>query len=288
MKVYETRSALKIFYYLLAIDGTIDDVELGHFRSIGISIDPGHFTEYSDELENECNQAIIYSGEEQYDIISEAVDEALSHEATEDDQGITPRLLIWDLFAAAFCNYEYNEPEKRLINHIARKTGVEKSIVLEMEQMMKTLTSVQNEINWANQVNRRYSEIRPIIDELEKRQVVITQAAEYLIADEIDEDHPYEYIPDFFDKTKSKIDETVKPVADKVGQTVKPVTDKIGSVVTPVAQKVGEETVKTAKVATEKISPVATMAKDKTGEMFGKLTSRFNRGKINNDRKEEN
>lgn len=298
MKIIETRSAIKIFYYLLAIDGTIDEVELGHFRSIGMSIDPTHFIEYSEELESECRRTFINAEDDYYDLISEAVDESLTHEAKDDDQGITPRLLLWDLFAAAFSNKEYDESEKRLINHVARKVNVDKDVVLEMEQMMNTLTSIQNEIDWAQQTDRPYSEIRPIVEELEKRQNVITESAEYLIADEIDADNPYEYKPDFFDKTKAKIDETVKPVTDKigetvkpvtdkVGQTVKPVTDKVGAVVTPVAQKVGDGAVKTAKAASEKLAPVATNAKDKTVEMFGKLTSRFNRKK-NEDSKEGN
>ena len=288
MKIYATRSALKIFYFLLAVDGDIDDVELGHFRTIGLSIDPTHFIEYSEDLEKECRLAFLNAEDEEYDLISEAVDEALTHEAADDDQGITPRLLVWNLFAAAFSNKSYDESEKRLINHIARKTGVDKSIVLEMEQMMKTLTSIQNEIDWASQTTRSYSEIKPIIDELEKRQNVITESAECLIADEIDADNPYEYKPDFFDKTKSKIDEKVKPVTDKVGQTLKPVTDKVGTAVAPVGQKVGEGAKKTAEAASQKLAPVASKAKEKTGEMFGKLAMKFNRGNKNNDQKEGN
>ena len=299
MKIFETRSAIKTFYFLLAVDGTLDEVEITHFRTIGLSIDPGHFIEYSEDLEKECKSVFIGNDDDYYDLISEAVDEALTHEATGDDQGITPRLLIWDLFAAAFSNKEYDESEKRLINHIARKTGVDKSIVLEMEQMMKTLTSIQNEIDWASQSTRPYPEIKPIIDELEKRQNVITESAEYLIADEIDVDHPYEYKPDFFDKTKSKIDETIKPVTDKVGQTIKPVTDKVGqtikpvtdkvgTAVAPVAHAVGDGAKKTAEAATQKLAPVASKAKEKTGEMFGKLALKFNKGKTNTDNKGEN
>ena len=153
---------------------------------------------------------------------------------------------------------------------------------------MKTLTSIQNEIDWASQTTRPYSEIKPIIDELEKRQNVITESAECLIADEIDADNPYEYKPDFFDKTKSKIDEKVKPVTDKVGQTLKPVTDKVGTAVAPVGQKVGEGAKKTAEAASQKLAPVASKAKEKTGEMFGKLAMKFNRGNKNNDQKEGN
>ena len=264
MKIYETRSAIKIFYYLFAIDGTIDDVELGHFRSIGLSMDPTHFTEYCDELENECKKQTLDTGDDRYDLISEAVDDALTHRAKHDDQGITPRLLVWDLFAAAFCNGEYDKSEKRLINHVARKTGVDNSVVLEMETMMKTLASIQDEINWAQQANRPYPEIRPIVEELENRQAVITEAAEYLIADEIDADNPYEYKPDFFDQTISKIDRTVRPV-----------TDKVGAAVVPVAQNVGKAAQNTARSVFKSI-----------GKSYEDFARRFNGETPNNNKKE--
>ena len=128
------------------------------------------------------------------------------------------------------------------------------------------IASIQDEINWASQADRPYAEIKPIIDELEKRQDVITESAEYLIADEIDADNPYEYKPDFFDKTKAEIDKKVKPVTDKIGKTVRPVTDKVGAAVVPVASK----------------------AKEKTGEMFGRLAGKLKRGNKSNDKKEGN
>lgn len=287
MRIYETKSALKAFYYLLAVDGDIDEAELEHFHSIGMSIDPGRFGEYEETIKNECKLTLIKAEGYEYDLILEGVDEALTHEAPEDDQGLTPRLLVWDLFAAAFSNGVYNDYEKRLINHIARKVDVDKSIILEMEQMMNTLTSIQKEIDWANQVERSDEEMKPIIDELEKRQGVITRAAEYLIADEIDHDNPYEYKPDFFDKTKSEIDKRVKPVTDKIGQTVKPVTDKVGTAVAPVTDKIGQTVKPVAQKVGSAVVPVASKAKDKTGEMFGKLAMKLNKNKKNDDNKED-
>lgn len=259
MRIYETKSALKVFYYLLAVDGTIDENERMHFHSIGMSLDPGHFGEYEKNIENECKIALINADDDEYEIILESVDEALTHEAPPDDQGLTPRLMIWNLFVAAFSNGIYDDYEKRLINHIARKADVDKSVVLEMEQMVNTLSSIQKEIDWAKLSGRSADEIGSIIIELEKRQEVITKAAEYLIADEIDPDNPYEYKPDFFDKTKEQIDKRVKPVTGKIGQTVMPVALRVGSAVAPVASK----------------------AKDKTGEVFGKLSSRIKKDKNN-------
>ena len=244
MKIYETRSALKVFYLLVAADGCVDAEELGRWHSIGLSIDPVHFVEYSDAIENECKFLVNLSGDEQFINISKTADEALMNEAGKSDQGITPRLLIWNLFVLAFSNGVFEVSERKLIEYIADKIGVEKSILLEMGQMIKTLTSIQGEINWITNSGSPQEKIIRAIDELEGRQKVITEAAEYLIADELDVDSPYVYKPDFFDKTKSKIGTAVVPVAAK--------------------------------------------AKEKTGEVFGKLTTKIKLSKKNSDSKEEN
>ncbi len=255
MKIIATRSAIKIIYLLLAIDGTIDTVEHGHYMSIGMSIDPMNFGNYSEDIEYELKRLIINAGYDEFDLILGAVDEELSHEATDDDQGITPRLLVWNLIVSAYSNGVYEDTEKRLVDRVASELEVDASVVLEMEQMLKTIRSIQTEIEWIGMTDRPEEEIKSTVEELEKRQSVIAASAEYLIADEIDADNPYVYKPDFFDKAKAGIDKTMKPVTDKIGGTVKPVTDKVGAVV----------------------APVASMAKDKTSEVFGKLADKFKR-----------
>ena len=275
MRIYETKSSLKIFYFLLAVDGSIDEEESNYFRNIGVTIDPRYFPGYSNAIEDECYKTLENSATERYSVIAASIDNALTHEAGQDDQGITPRLLVWNLFAAAFSNGIYDDSEKRLIGYVADRAGVDESIVLEMEQSMKTLAAIQNEIIWANNSDRPYSEIKPIVDELEKRQRIIRESAEYLIADEIDIDNPYEYKPDFFDQTKAKIDEKLRPVTSKIGDAVKPVSDKVA----PITSKISSGAKKAADTASQKIAPVASKAKEKSGEMFGKLAMRFNRDK---------
>lgn len=272
MKIFETKSSLKVFYYLLAVDGRIDDEEENYFRNIGVTIDPRYFPGYVNAISDECYKALERVDTERFSLIVASIDEALAHDAKLDDQGITPRLLVWNLFAAAFSNGVYDESEKRLITYVADKAGVDESVVLEMEQSMKTLAAIQNEIIWANDSDRPYAEIKSIVNELEKRQRVIRESAEYLIADEIDADNPYEYKPDFFDKTKAKIDEKLQPVSSKIGEVVKPVSDKVS----PVTSKIGAGAKKTADAASQKIAPVAAKAKEKSGEMFGKFAKRLN------------
>ena len=291
MRIFETRSSLKIFYFLIAIDGNIDESEQGFFREIGLKLDPGHFNDYSGDIEKECEMVLLNDEDDRYDIILESVDDELTHKAGSEDQGLTPRLLVWDLIAAAFSNGYYDASEKRLILHVARKTGVEKSVVLEMEQMMKTSDAVRDELNLIQGSGRPYNEVRPVVDELESRLEVIRKSAEHLIEDEVDADNPYEYKPDFFDKTRSKLDKSVKPVTDKigaavkpvsekVGQAVKPVADRAGAAVSPVAHRIGEGAKKTVDAASQKLNPVASKAKEKTGEVFGRVTMKFKRSGI--------
>lgn len=229
MKVYETKSALKVFYYLMAIDGAIGEDEMDRFCEIGEELDRKNFDSYRDELAEECKSHInsAESDDDYYDVIQENADAALRHEAKENDKGLTPRLLIWDLFAVAFSNNEYNASEKKLIAHIARISDVEKSILLEMEQMMQTAISVQREMTWLKQSDKPYSEIRPLIDELENRIQVISGAAKALIEDEGTLDDSYEEKPDFFDKAKNAIDDTMSPAFRTAGDAAKDVGEKV-------------------------------------------------------------
>lgn len=240
MKVYETKSALKVFYYLMAIDGAVGEDELNRFYEIGEELDRKNFDSYRDKLAEECKNHInsAEADDDYYDVIQESADAALRHEAKEDDKGLTPRLLLWDLFAVAFSNNEYNASEKKLIAHIARISDVEKSILSEMEQMMQTAISVQREMTWLQQRDKPYSEIRPLIDELENRIQVISNAATALIEDEVALDDPYEETPDIFDKAKDAIDDTMSPALHRAEEAAKDVGEKARDVGGAVAGKV--------------------------------------------------
>ena len=104
-----------------------------------------------------------------YEVVLEGVDKALAAQIDDPANGITVRLLVWDMLVIAFSNAEYSSYERKLVKHIVRVMGMDRSVFLEMEQIVKTNAAVENELTWINQSNRPYFEIRPIVDELERR-----------------------------------------------------------------------------------------------------------------------
>ncbi len=187
MVIFSKPSAIKAFYYLMSADGAVTADELECFDSIGREFDADHFDTYKAEAIAACESQLA-SGideEDSYELILEGIDQELAHRSDSAENGITTRLLVWNMLVIAFSNTEYSVAERKVIKHIVRVTGMEKSVFLEMEQIMKTNAAVLAELDWIQKSNRPYSEIRPIVDELERRQQAVIQCAQKLIADEL-------------------------------------------------------------------------------------------------------
>ena len=187
MILLEKRAAIKSFYYLMAVDGAVTADEIECFDSIGAELDPEAFATYRDDMIAECELQLknIIDEEDYYEVVLEGVDKALATQIDDPANGITVRLLVWDMLVIAFSNAEYSSYERKLIKHIVRVMDMDHSVFLEMEQIIKTNAAVENELSWINQSNRPYSEIRPIVDELERRQKVVLTCARQLIEDEL-------------------------------------------------------------------------------------------------------
>lgn len=187
MLLLEKRAAITSFYYLMAVDGAVTADEIECFDSIGAELDPEAFATYCDDLIAECELQLknIIDEEDYYEVVLEGVDKALAAQIDNPANGITVRLLVWDMLVIAFSNAEYSSFERKLIKHIVRVMDMDRSVFLEMEQIIKTNAAVENELSWINRSNRPYSEIRPIVDELERRQKVVLTCVRQLIEDEL-------------------------------------------------------------------------------------------------------
>ena len=186
MILLEKRAAVKAFYYLMAVDGDVTADEMECFDSIGAELDPEAFATYRDELIEECELQLknIIDEEDYYEVVLEGVDKALVAWNDDPANGVSGCLMVWDMLVIAFGNTEYSSLERKLIKHIVRVMDMDRSVFLEMEQIIKTNAAVENELRWIKQSKRPYSEIRPIVDELERRQKVVLTCANQLIEDE--------------------------------------------------------------------------------------------------------
>lgn len=226
-RIISKSGALKAFYYLMAVDGDAC-IELSKFNEIGAELMKEEFGNNRQPIIDECETQIsIASAEDdRYDIIQEGLDKALNEISNSPEEGLMPRLLIWDMLSIAYFDDSYMDSEKRLIAHVARVLEVEKDVLMEMEHLMKTAGAVMKELEILNSSKKPYSEIRPIVDEIEKRKLTIMKAAEELIADDFTLDigeslQKSDDSSNVFTEAGKKISDSLTPVADQFGDFAK-------------------------------------------------------------------
>ena len=148
MILFEKKAAIKAFYYLMAVDGTIAADEVACFDEIGNELDPIEFPKYRDEVIDEYEQQIktIIDDEDYYEVILEGVDKALSAQIDTAENGVSVRLLVWNMLVIAFSNKNYSSFERKLIKHIVRVWNMDRTVFLEMEQIIKTHADIMS--NW--------------------------------------------------------------------------------------------------------------------------------------------
>ena len=222
MKKYAIKGAVAAFYYLAMADSNVTQEELEKFDEIGNTIDPEHFAQYREELIASCeSQKDRMIDEEDYaDVILEALDRSL--EPAEDEAGVASRMLIWNMLVISMADEDYSQSERRLIKHLVRITETEKSVFLEMEQLINAYFAVQRERASLADSERPYKEMAPVMEQLNKREQELARIAQDLIADEemLESIKAVEYEPDFVDKIGKGIAGAAAPVISDVGKAV--------------------------------------------------------------------
>ena len=183
IKAISTRSALKIIYYLMAVDGEIFHSEEEKYDSIGKELDPD-FAQNKDQIVKECQAQLdkVIEAEDFYDVLQDGVEDALLMSRQTADSFITPKLLVWDLLTVAYSDESYDESERKLIKYIVRKTNIDKAVFLEMESSLLTLMDIEKELTWIKTTNRPYLVIEALVNELADRKNVIFESVKDLIS----------------------------------------------------------------------------------------------------------
>ena len=183
LSAISTRNALKIIYYLMAVDGQSIQTEEEKFDSIGQELDP-NFGDIKDEIVSECQKQVAKAidSEDYYDTLQDGVAEALMISEQVGNTIITPKLFIWDLLTIAYSDGNYNKVERKLIKYIVRKTNIDKAIFLEMESSLLTIMDIEKELTWIKKTDKPYLTIEAMVNELDHRKNVIFDIIKDLIA----------------------------------------------------------------------------------------------------------
>ncbi len=272
-KLLDKMSAIALFYFMMSVDGMVTDTEKEKMIEVGNNLFDdfnleGEFFKRCDELMAEKNFP-----SDGIDVLFENIDYLLGLKTTEEQSGIAPRLLIFDLLSIAYSDLDCSEDEREYIKHIAAYLEEDPLVVREMEQIIKTSNIVAMELDELKNSSKPYVEIRPYVDEAEKRQQVLLESAKTLILDEETEVET--------EKKKSKNEKMEKFIADinaatsKAGEATASIADGakkfLGDKVVPTAAVLGEKAQKSLSKAGKSLSEVAVPAASGLVESTGKL-----------------
>jgi len=194
--VFSVRDALRIMYCMILIDGNVSEEEEEKFCEIGLACDQD-FDACKKQLIDECNgvvqsesaQGIDFvsiasvDSEEYYDQIHDYVGDLIKEENFYQTEGVRAKWLIWNLLAIAYSEGDYSTNERRLMRYIAKKSGVDNTVLLEMEHTFSTLFAIEKEEEWLKSSDRPYKVIEERVVELSNRKDAIMQGINALISD---------------------------------------------------------------------------------------------------------
>lgn len=178
-----TKSALKIIYYMMAVDGELSPAEMEKYDLLGQEIAPD-FSMRKELILTECRKQLdkVIDPEDFYDVLQDGVEDSLLSSVKSEDSFITPKLLVWDLLTLAYSDNSYDETERRLLKYIVRKLDIDKAVFLEMESTIQTLIDLEKEEQWIKTTDRPYLTIEAMVNEIEDRKHVIFDSVKALIA----------------------------------------------------------------------------------------------------------
>ena len=183
ISVISTKSALKIIYYVMVVDGKIDPCEEEKFDLVCAELDP-EFAGNREPIINECRKQMdkTIDPDDYYDVIQEGVRDALLSYLAAKDTVLTPKLLVWNLLSIAYSDGNYDVTQRKLIKYIVRELDIDKAVLLEMENSFLTLMDIDKELNWIKTTNRPYLTIEAMVNEITDRKNVIYESVQDLIS----------------------------------------------------------------------------------------------------------
>lgn len=176
-------NALSVIYFTMSIDGQITKEETDTFLSIANELD-SQFNEYKDEFLDNINKKIIEADDEDYeDNIRDMIRDIIKSPQSSKQSLIEGNMLVWNLLAIAYSDNNCSDIERKIIRFISKQLDLDSVIILEMENYVKTLMALENEVQGLKESNKAYSVVESRLNELSDRKLAIMQGVYALLND---------------------------------------------------------------------------------------------------------
>lgn len=177
MRRIRKSSAAKIVYYLTAVDGDVSKQEKIEFRKIAEGFGVYNSADWEGAAQN-CKSILNKRLDQdwKYNLIKTAVGKLLSENANTylwEYNSVSSYLLIWNMMTLSIVDGEYSENEDKLIKYVAEECGVDKTVLLEMDNALRALYAISNEEKYLKMSGKPEKEIKPLMSEMKKRKNTI-------------------------------------------------------------------------------------------------------------------
>ncbi len=175
--------AIKLMCVIMAADGEMAEEEISRICEMGGELDPA-FEAHKEETIEACTALVKKLDAENYqEDLNDLARDVIRDTLNVPGAAVPVKLLLWDLLVVAQSDNHYQEEEAKLIRYIARHMEVDKSIVPEMENYIRAVMAIENEISWLKTTDRPFGVVEPAMNELADRKTVIMQSVHDLIND---------------------------------------------------------------------------------------------------------
>ena len=193
----DLKSALRIFYYLIYVDGIINDDEIVEFDDIVLnSVNTSDVDKIRQSTVDYCIKRIgdISDKQRLYDFVYGEVNNELNiygrhvswdhNMCKAGDTIVSPQWFIWNLLTLAVSDNEYLDNENRIIDMAVKKVGLDEDIYMQFDMLIRTAKDVFKELEWIKESDKSYNEIDIIVKELENKISIINKQSRILIEEE--------------------------------------------------------------------------------------------------------
>lgn len=173
----DKRSALRVYYYVMYVDGLITEDEVSAFDEIlNVTIKDEDISCIKSSIISDCRKKIkdIKEKKQLYSKIYDEVNYELNQYGRYDSdimaytsEYVKPEWFVWNLLTIAFSDEEYIDEEDRIINLVVRKMGLSKDKFDEFYMLIKCASLIEKEKKWITTTDKTEDEIQNVISVLD-------------------------------------------------------------------------------------------------------------------------
>lgn len=177
-----SEGAMKLIYYMMAVDGEIQNEEAEKYDSIGREL-MNFYEKNRSGIIKDCNTFLAQCKDKDkwFATLVEGAAKVIQDAPMGGTEFVPVRVLIWDLLTIAYSDKDYRPEEKKLLDVMVEMLGVDKAIYLELESSMLTIFDIEKELEWIKQTDRSYQTIETMVNELADRKNVILDSVHKLM-----------------------------------------------------------------------------------------------------------